>query len=144
MKRAAFVFGMIIVIIIILADTRKLGFIGFLYEFPYGDKVGHFLIYGLFSLVVNLSVFESRSISKSSTDPVRDFTRSAIISSLIIAAFVGLEELSQLWFTSRSSSIYDFLASCLGISFFTWFYLSLIKKEQVLDLLMSMFRDKPV
>ncbi len=144
MKRIAFIFGIIIIVIVVLADTRKLGFIGALYDFPYGDKVGHFLLFGLFSLVDNFSVFETRSTSTASTEVASDYTRPAIITSLIIAAFAGMEELSQVWFPSRTSSIYDLLASCIGISFFTWLYLRLIKKEQVKRLLLSIFRDKRV
>jgi VanZ family protein len=143
MRRFAFIFGVIIVIIVVLADTRKLGFIGAVYDFPYGDKVGHFLLFGLFSLVVNLSMFETKTAAAASTDIAPEYKRTAILTSLIIAGSAGLEEVSQLWFPSRTASIYDLMASCLGIGFFTWLFLSLIKKEQVKHLLLSIFRDKP-
>jgi VanZ family protein len=129
MKRLAFIFGLIIIIIVILADTRHLGPLGAIYDFPYGDKVGHFFLFGLFSLVVNLSVFESRSVSAAQSMLKPDYKRSAIITSLIIAVFVGLEELSQLWFPSRTSNAFDLLASYLGIAFFTWLSLRIKKKE---------------
>ena len=144
MRRFAYIFGIIIVIIVVLTDMRKLGPIGGLYDFPYGDKVGHFLLFGLFSLVVNLSMYESKLTAAASPDIAPEYKRTTILTSLIIAIFAGMEELSQIWFPSRTASIYDLLASCQGISLFTWLFLSLIKKEQVKRLLLSIFRDKPV
>lgn len=129
MKRLAFIFGLMIIIIVILADTRHLGFLGALYDFPYGDKVGHFFLFGLFSLVVNLSVFESRTASAADASIKPGYNRIAINTSLIIAAFAGLEEFSQLWFPSRTSSLFDLLASCLGIAFFTWLALRIINRD---------------
>ena len=120
MKRLAIICGFIIIFIVILADTGHLGPIGVLYNFPYGDKVGHFLIFGLFSMIVNLSIIESRSISASTNHRQQGYVRTAIITSLIIAVFVGLEEFSQLFFPSRNASVFDLLASYLGIAFFTW------------------------
>jgi VanZ family protein len=125
MKRLAFIFGLFIIIIIILADTRRLGPLDGIYNIPYGDKVGHFFLFGLFSMVVNLSVFESRSASGTKIRFEANYKRSAIITSLIIAVFVGLEEFSQLWFPSRTSSLFDLLASYLGIASFTWLALRL-------------------
>ena len=125
MKRLAFIFGLFIIIIIILADTRRLGTLDAIYNIPYGDKVGHFFLFGLFSMVVNLSVFESRSASGTKNRFEANYKRSAIITSLIIAVFVGLEEFSQLWFPSRTSSLFDLLASYLGIASFTWLALRL-------------------
>ncbi len=127
MKRVAFIFGMFIVIIIILADARLLGRLGAIYDFPFGDKVGHFLLFGLFSLVVNLSVFEARSVPSTGMQVKQDHRRSAVITSLIIAVFVGLEEFSQSWFPSRTFSLFDLSASYLGIAFFTWLALRLKK-----------------
>ena len=87
MKRWAIFFGLFIVVIIILADRNQLGFLGRIYDFPNGDKVGHFFLYGLLSLVVNLSVFEAR--------PNADRKRLAVITSLILAILIGAEEYSQ-------------------------------------------------
>ncbi len=64
MKRWAIFFGLFIVLIIILADTRHMGYLGRVYDFPNGDKVGHFILFGLLSFVVNLSVFEARVRSR--------------------------------------------------------------------------------
>lgn len=118
MKRWAVFFGLFIVVIIILADTRHLGYLSVVYDFPYGDKAGHFLLYGLLSLVVNLSVVEAR--------PASDRKRSAVIASLILAVLIGLEEFSQLWFPSRTFSLIDLAFSYLGVAFFAWLALKLI------------------
>jgi VanZ family protein len=67
--------------------------------------------------VINLSVFEAR--------PLADKKRLALITSLIIAVFVGLEEYSQRFFPARAADIFDFLASCAGIAFFAWLAIKL-------------------
>jgi VanZ family protein len=64
------------------------------------------------SLVVNLSVFEAR--------PQGDKKRLAVITSLILAVFIGLEEYLQRFFPARNADILDFLASCAGVTFFAW------------------------
>ncbi len=112
MKRWAVFFGLFMVIIILLADTGHLGKLGLIYAFPGGHWVGHFVLFGLLSLVVNLSVFEAR--------PSSDCKRLAVITSLILALFVGLEEFSQRYFPTRHSEPLDFVFSCLGIIFFAW------------------------
>lgn len=112
MKRWAIFFGLFLIIIVVLADTRHLGDLGEIYNFPYGDKVGHFVLFGLLSLVVNLSVFEAR--------PNADRKRLAVITSLILALLIGLEEISQIWFHTRSADVFDWLASCSGVAFFAW------------------------
>jgi hypothetical protein len=110
MKRWAIFFGLFLVAIVILADEGRLGFLHALYDFPYGDKAGHFVLFGLLSLVVNLSVFEAR--------PASDFKRLAVITSLILALLIGLEELSQIWFPARTFDLLDLAASYLGVAFF--------------------------
>jgi polysaccharide biosynthesis protein VpsQ len=112
MKRWAIFFGLFIILIIILADTRHLGYLGRVYDFPNGDKVGHFVLFGVLSFVVNLSVFEAR--------PLTDKKRLAVITSLLLALFIGLEEYSQRFFPARTADIFDFLASCAGVTLFAW------------------------
>ena len=112
MKRWAIFFGLFILIIIILADTGHIGMLGKVYDIPNGDKVGHFVVFGLLSFVVNLSVFEAH--------PLADKRRLAVVTSLILACFIGLEELSQAFFPRRTADIFDFLASCAGVTFFAW------------------------
>ncbi len=120
MKRWAIFFGFFIIAIILLADFDALGFLGKIYDFSYGDKVGHFILYGLLSLVVNLSVFEAH--------PSSDFKRLAVITSLILALLIGLEEYSQRFFSTRTSDWFDLAASYLGVTFFAWLAVRLKQK----------------
>lgn len=65
MKILAALFTIFILVIIILADTGSLGFLAFLYNFPYGDKAGHFILYGILSFLLNLTFLRSRPHSTS-------------------------------------------------------------------------------
>jgi len=112
MKRWAIFFGLFIVAIIVLADEGRLGFLHAIYDFPFGDKAGHFILYGLLTLVVTLSVFEAR--------PTTDRKRIAVIVSVILALLIGLEEFSQRFFPTRTFDLFDLTASYLGVAFFAW------------------------
>lgn len=46
--------------------------------------------------------------------------RIAVISSLILALLIGLEEFSQRSFSNRTFSLSDLTASYLGVIFFSW------------------------
>lgn len=105
-------FGLFIVVIIILADIGHLGLLHDIYDFPFGDKVGHFILYGLLSLVIDLSLFEAR--------PDSDFGRTAVTAGLILALLIGLEEFSQRWFPTRTFDLFDLAASYLGVACFGW------------------------
>ena len=122
MKRWAALCGMAIIAMVVLADTGHLGFLGALYEFPYGDKVGHFVLFGLLSGLVNLAVFE--------TWPRQDVTRLALEASAILAVPIGLEEFSQRWFPLRSFSIADLLASYLGVAVFAWVAIAIQRRRR--------------
>jgi len=112
MRRWAIFFGLFVVVIIIFADTSDLGPLGKIYDIPFGDKLGHFVLFGLLSLVVNLAVFEAR--------PKDNKSRLALITCLILALLIGLEEFSQIWFPSRSFSLFDLAAGYLGVALFGW------------------------
>ncbi len=122
MKRWAVLFGIVIVAIVVLADTRHLGFLSPLYDFPYGDKAGHFALFGLFSLLVNLAALEAW--------PGQRRLPLVFRTSLILAVLIGLEELSQRWFASRSSSLWDLAASYLGVALAAWLALFLSARQK--------------
>ena len=63
MKWLTVLFTLFIILIIVLADTGNLGIVGFIYHIPYADKLGHFILYGILVLLINLTLF--RSIPKS-------------------------------------------------------------------------------
>jgi polysaccharide biosynthesis protein VpsQ len=96
-----------LILIILFADFRILPKAIFsLYGFPYGDKIGHFLLMGLFAFLVNLSL-NMRKISV--------FSASILLGSLIVVILATVEEFSQSFFPSRTASIIDLAASYLGI-----------------------------
>jgi polysaccharide biosynthesis protein VpsQ len=122
MKRWAVLCGFTIIGIVVLADTGHLGFLGAVYEFPYGDKAGHFLLFGLLSALVDLAVFEAW--------PKQDPTRLALRASSVLAVLIGLEELSQRWFPARTSSIWDLAASYLGVAAFAWMAIAIQRRRR--------------
>jgi VanZ family protein len=97
-------------VLVILADLRGtrhlLDFVG---GIPFGDKIGHFILIGIFSLLVNLSLGAKTRRSGGLNFPV---------GSLIVSAIVTIEEFSQLFVGGRSFDINDLLADYLGIFVF--------------------------
>jgi VanZ family protein len=80
-----------------------------LYDFPNGDKLGHFLLYGILSLLLNLAF-----LSRPSVNPARTIWTV----SLVLSILIGLEEWSQSLFDSRTMDIVDLLASYAGVTVF--------------------------
>ena len=59
MKRITILFSLFIVLIIVLADRGQLGVLGFLNSIPYADKAGHFILYGILTLLLDLTFIRS-------------------------------------------------------------------------------------
>jgi polysaccharide biosynthesis protein VpsQ len=112
MKWITALFALFIILIIILADRGQLGILKLVNQIPYGDKAGHFILYGILTLLIDLTLF--RALPLRSPKPV------AVISGLTLALLIGLEEFSQQYFASRTFSLRDLFASYLGVIFFTW------------------------
>jgi polysaccharide biosynthesis protein VpsQ len=115
-KWLTILFILLLAAIVFAADSRQMpGFVAGLYDFPNGDKVGHFVLMGLLSLLVNLGVLSG---------PGRRTLRRAITASLVVAGVVALEEFSQQFFPGRNSSWADLASSLAGIIVFgglAWF-----------------------
>ncbi len=112
MKWIAILFALFILLIIILADQGKLGFLGILNSIPYGDKAGHFILYGILTLLLDLTFIRARPESS---------RRSIVLRiALILALLIGLEEYSQQFFANRTFSVLDLFFSYLGVAFFSW------------------------
>ncbi len=107
----ALLFGIAILGIVILADIGQLGRLGFLYGFRYGDKAGHFLLFGILNLLVNLAAFEQ-------WPRVRRLTLALRVDAIQMA-LMAIEELSQMLFPQRTFSMLDVLAGYLGVAAFT-------------------------
>jgi len=111
MKWYAILFGLFILGITVLANLGWLNILGFINRIPYGDKAGHFVLYGILTLLVNLSFIRSR----------HDISPRVIVLrvALILALLIGIEEYSQRFFENRTSSWADLAYSYLGVTVFS-------------------------
>ena len=123
MKWLTILFTLLIILIIVLADTGNLGVLGVVYRIPYADKVGHFILYGILALLINLTLF--RSV------PTQNRIWIAVISGLILIVLIGIEEFSQRNFSNRTFSLADLTASYLGVVFFSWLAVRMMRKHVI-------------
>ena len=113
MKRTAILFTAFILLVIVLADTGVLSrYLGFLYRVPFADKLGHFILYGILALLINLALFRSR--------PTQSRLQLALRCGLILVLLIGLEEFSQQYFSNRTFDLVDLTFSYLGVIGFSW------------------------
>lgn len=77
-----------------------------IYDFPYGDKVGHFLLMGCLALLLNLALGK-RSIWIG--------RRRIWLGSALTALGVSMDELAQFAFPLRTPDFWDWAASMMGI-----------------------------
>lgn len=111
-KWGAVLFALFILLIIVLADLGELGFLRFINRIPLGDKIGHFVLYGILTLLLDLALFRSRSHLNRRLLSLRI--------ALILALLIGLEEFSQIFSPNRSFDLVDLAFSYLGVIFFSW------------------------
>ena len=123
MKWLTILFGIFIIYIIILADQGKLGILNIINQIPYADKVGHFFLYGILTLLVDLTALGTRFKTTQKLLVVQ--------CGLILALLIGLEEFSQRYFSSRHSDLIDLTASYLGVIFFSWLALKINRRGGV-------------
>lgn len=123
MKWLTVLFIVFIIVVIVLANNGKLGSLHFIYDFPNGDKAGHFILFGILAFLLDLTVFQAFLHA----DP----KRVAVTIGLILAILIGLEEFSQKFIPARTFSLFDLFASYAGVIFFSWLALK-IKKRQSL------------
>src|SRR5215207_6720423 len=121
MKWLTILFTVLILLIIVLADTDRLGILKTINTLPLGDKLGHFILYGILALLINLTLFRSL--------PSQTRPSIAVTSGLILALLIGIEEFSQQYFSSRTYSLGDLTASYLGVIFFSWMALKTTNKS---------------
>ena len=119
MKYLTILFTLFIILIIVLADLGKLGILRILNQIPYGDKAGHFILYGILTLLLDLTLLRSQHFTLRPSLLVLRIT-------LILSLIIGLEEYSQQFFAKRTFDLVDLAFSYLGVIFFSW--VALIKK----------------
>lgn len=101
------IFVGLLAVIVIGADTGALpDFVRTLYSFPGGDKAGHFLLMGTLSALINLGL---------GANPAALGSRRFILGSIVVMVAVTLEEVSQLWFRTRTFSPLDLSFDYAGI-----------------------------
>jgi VanZ family protein len=122
LKILAIIFTIFIIIIILLADTGRLGFVAPLYDFPYGDKVGHFILFGFLTFLIILTVLRSHRY----TNP----KRIAVYWALFLALLITVEEFSQTYFASRTFDLLDLSFSYLGTAMGLWMAWKLVQKSR--------------
>jgi VanZ family protein len=108
MKTLTVLFTIFILTVIVLADMGRLGFLGFVYDFPYGDKAGHFILYGILAFLFNLTTLRSR--------PAPTSKRDAVFVTLILALLIAAEEFSQKYFANRTFSVKDLMFGFAGMA----------------------------
>ena len=118
MKWLAILFGIFVILIIVLADAGTLPrYLGPIYDYPNGDKVGHFVLYGILAFLIDQSLFRSLPPS-SSLRTSRKLL--AVKCGLILALAITVEEFSQQYFSFRTFDLLDLTCSYLGVAFFSW------------------------
>lgn len=96
--------------IVVLADLygtqNLLDFVG---NIPFGDKIGHFCLMGMFSLLLNLALKAKK---------FRFWKLNYLLGSLIVLAVVTAEEFSQIFIAGRTFDSIDLLFDYAGIFIF--------------------------
>ena len=112
MKRLTILFSLFIILIIVLADSGNLGILRIANRIPYGDRIGHFVLYGILILLLDLTSIRSL--------PKRRPKLIIVTMGLLLALLIGLEEFSQKYFSKRTFDLVDLTFSYLGVTFFSW------------------------
>ena len=124
MKFLAILFALFIILIIALADLGQLGILGVINQIPFADKAGHFILYGILTLLIDLTLLNSQRFT-----PNRRLLVLRI--ALILSLLIGLEEFSQKYFPHRTFDLIDLTFSYLGMIFFSWLALKKIGRDFV-------------
>jgi len=103
------VYILILAGIIVLAGINGTKYFSFISDIPYGDKIGHFGLMGMLSLMVNLAL-RARGI--------RIWKLNYLLGSLIVAAVVLIEEVSQIFISGRTFDTGDLWFDFAGIFVF--------------------------
>jgi polysaccharide biosynthesis protein VpsQ len=106
-RRLTLLFALILVLIVVSANlglAREI--FGPIYAFPYGDKIAHFLLMGTLAMLISLGFPNGRA---------GVLGLKLLKGSLILAAIVTIEELSQEFLRNRNFSLFDLGANYAGI-----------------------------
>ncbi len=73
---------------------------------PWGDKIGHFTLFGIMALLLNMTIRFRQ---------VKLYTRQFHLGSVIVFAFAVIEEFSQLALSTRTFDLVDMAFDLFGI-----------------------------
>jgi hypothetical protein len=125
-RLALFGFGLFLCCLVGLADSgRGRWLFGMAESISGGDKLGHFVLFGLLAFLVNLVL--QATVVRCGRLPL--LKGSALVMVIVIA-----EEVSQLLFVSRSFELLDLAADLAGIWIFGQLAARYSKRERVLAL----------
>lgn len=117
LKAIAIAFLLFTLWIIYAANTGKDNlFFDIVIRIPNGDKFGHFFLFGILTLLLNLAL-EFRSYQR------------LPLGTVFVFVFVVLEEWSQYFLPDRSLDIVDLIANWLGVLIFTYISFLLYKNK---------------
>ena len=106
----AIAFGAFVLLIVLAADLgviqSLLPYVPYAYVSPGGDKIGHLVLMGMLSFLVNLA-FRAERLRLSWAKPLKG--------TLLVLALVALEEASQSLLPHRSFSLADLAFDAVGI-----------------------------
>jgi VanZ family protein len=110
LKWLAIVYTLFLALLVFMADQQQYQFVfRVVRRTPYADKVGHFVLMGLFSLLVNLTL---------SCRKIKIGGLYLLLGSVIVALVVTLEEFSQIFVRYRSFDLIDLASDYVGIFLF--------------------------
>jgi VanZ family protein len=121
-RLATVLFSLIVLGIVVLADQGS-ALLSFVRHIPAGDELGHFVLMGILSFLVNMSLSAAR---------INVFSRSILKGSVFVAIVVTLEEMSQLFFEYRTFSLTDLACDYAGIFVFGQLAAWLIARRKTL------------
>ncbi len=85
---------------------------------PLGDKLGHIFLYGILTLLINISINFKR---------IKIRNISIMFGTIFVTSFALVEEFSQYYFPTRTLDITDIIADFIGIFLFTFISIKLEK-----------------
>lgn len=123
-KILAVIYTLILAAIVFLVDrpaTQPL--FRFVYDIPFGDKIGHFCLMGFFSFLLNLAL---------NAKAIKFGKINFPVGSLVVSFVVLVEEFSQLWIRGRTFDAGDLLFDFAGIFLFGELARLMIKRRNLI------------
>lgn len=98
-------------------------FVSIIKHLPYGDKLGHVLLYGVLTALM-ITALKFRTLSL--------FNRSVQLGSVLVLSFAFIEEITQLFQANRTFDMYDLYSDIIGVFLFAFVTIKyhLIFKDQ--------------